>query len=221
MGSHLNNFKWVVFDLDNTLFPESSYFKIILTEFAKKNHIPLSEFEDIFNNFDCYRATKPNIFKFILMEINRYSDENYERLFDLYTTLKLAIEPYEGVQKGINNLLKKGFKLGVITNGVIDSQRNKWQSLNLENKDLIYFKPAREFGADKPNNQSFDSFMDELKADYTRTIFVGDKYKNDIEYPESRGGLGMLIDEQKTDNYSGMRFNNTSEAISQILQMKD
>ncbi len=207
----------VVFDLDNTLFPESEYFEKVLVEFSKELSIPISIFSEILLNFDEFRATKPNIFKFILNTTDLYCEKNYDLLFEIYTTIQTQISPYPEIENGILSLINKDLRLGVITNGVILSQHNKWKCLQLGYKEQILFKAAREYGQDKPSAFSFDSFMNECEFAYEKTIFVGDKFKNDIEYPMSQGGKGILITNAEYNSENIICFQNTSEAILEIL----
>jgi len=206
----------IVFDLDNTLYAESDYFKQVLIEFAHLKSLDQTIFEDIFKNFDDYRATKHNIFKFILESLGLFSEANYNDLFDVYTKINCTLSPYQDIDIQIGLLIQKGYKIGVLTNGVILSQCNKWQNLKLSNKDEIFFKTAREYGADKPNSNSFNLFMADFGHTFSECIFVGDKFKNDIEYPVQQGGAGYLITEQIDIDFP-LKFNKTTEVIASIL----
>ena len=208
----------LVFDLDNTLYAESDYFEQVLIEFAQSKSLDLTLFEDIFRNFDFYRATKHNIFKFILESLNLFSEENYNDLFDVYTKMSCTLNPYQNIDMNMGLLIQKGYKIGVLTNGVILSQRNKWQNLKLAHKHEIFFKAAREYGSDKPNANSFNSFMEDFGHSFSESIFVGDKFKNDIEYPMQQGGAGYLISEEN-DIHFPLKFNKTTEAIASILNL--
>jgi FMN phosphatase YigB (HAD superfamily) len=103
------------------------------------------------------------------------------------------IEPYEGVNEWIDFCILKNIQIGVLTNGIINAQQNKWNCLKINNKEKIQFTPSREFENDKPNVHTFEKFMLQINANWETTLFVGDRFENDLEQGIKNGSHGILI----------------------------
>jgi FMN phosphatase YigB (HAD superfamily) len=199
--------KAIVFDFDDTIYPEADYFQKVFSVFCSELGWPKSSYENIIKNFRYYRLSKKNIFNFFLQ--SNLSDKErkkqiisdsrlLDRLFEIYTSIDMILSPYEKAESVINIALDNRFKIGVLTNGVVSAQINKWKCLSLAAKNEIIFLPARITGADKPNPLPFEKMHNMLGVEVERTIFVGDQFKNDLEYPLKIGGFGVLIaDESK------------------------
>ena len=185
--------KTVIFDLDNTLYAESVYFQEIFNQFCLKNSIKIEKFQFLFDQFDHFRFTKKDIFKFALEETNLYSSAYHDALFNLFIELSCIIEPYEGVNEWIDYCITENIQIGVLTNGIIKAQQNKWNCLKINNKEKIQFTPSREFENDKPNVVTFEKFMFQLNANWETTLFVGDRFENDLEQGLENGSQGILI----------------------------
>ena len=97
----------VVFDLDNTIYPEKDYFKAIFTEFSLSNNFRFSVFNFLFEDFNNIRFTKKDIFKFALEQANIYSEDFHNQLFNLYIQINIRIKPYEGAFEWVNDCLNK------------------------------------------------------------------------------------------------------------------
>ncbi len=184
----------IIFDLDNTIYPESEYFKAIIEHFCEEKKIDRKLFDFLFENFDEIRFTKSNIFKYVLEKTGQYSNENQEYLFQLYISIKTKLLPYDGIEDWFLKCASEGLKIGVLTNGIIEAQQNKWESLNL-NKNGVVFVPARIIGKDKPNIETFDKFFEKTGFNIQKTIFVGDRFENDLEYGFTHGANCILIGE--------------------------
>ena len=136
----------VVFDLDNTLYPEENYFKEIL--FSIKNNLNVNIFDFLFEDFNAIRFTKKDIFKFTLEQAKIYTEDFHNELFVLYTEINIPINPYLGAFEWIDYCNEKQIKVGILTNGIINAQKNKWKCLG--GNDLnVCFIPARIFKKEK------------------------------------------------------------------------
>lgn len=209
----------VIFDLDNTIYAESAYFQEIFKQFCSNNSIKIETFQFLFDEFDHFRFTKKDIFKFALEEAGLFSNTFHNELFHLFTNISCVLQPYGGVDDWFNVCISKNIQIGILTNGIIKAQHNKWNCLNIENKDLIYFSPAREFEKDKPNLETFEKFMNQLNANWVNTVFVGDRFQNDIEVGLNKGSMGIQIgDEQIHESVPvfetmGLAFNYFSSTL--------
>ena len=200
----------VVFDLDNTIYPEEIYFKEIFKVFSKKNDINLKTFDFLFEDFNHIRFTKKDIFKFALDQTNQYSEDFHNQLYKLYIEIDAHIHPYSGAIEWINECIKNQIKVGILTNGIILAQINKWKCLGLSNLDVCFI-PARKFEKEKPHPTAFEGMMNELNASYIKTLFVGDRFENDLEYGIKMGGQGILIG--KNENLNVSQFESIQDAF--------
>lgn len=202
--------KAIVFDFDDTIYPEADYFQEVFSIFCSEVGWPKSAYEDTIKNFRCYRLSKKNIFDFFLQANSNSRKKNKEfipdsalldRLFEIYTSINTNLIPYDEAELAINIALDNGFKVGVLTNGVVSAQINKWKCLSLAAKNEISFIPARITGADKPNPVAFKKMQEILGVVVERTVYVGDQFRNDIEYPLNIGGWGVLIADESNQQH--------------------
>lgn len=191
--------KAILFDLDNTLYPESIYFRKIFEQFCSTNNIEINTFNFLFENFDVFRFTKKDIFKFALSEANLLTKDFHDQLFDLYISIKCEIAPYQGVSEWFEYCFANRIKIGVLTNGISKAQINKWACLKLS-KDDVFFQPARDFPEEKPSAIAFDSILKSLGTHINDTVFVGDRFENDVEYGLKKGSKCILIGPLTNDN---------------------
>ncbi len=201
----------VVFDLDNTIYPEEAYFKAIFTEFSRCNKIRVSIFDFLFEDFNTIRFTKKDIFKFALEQANIYFDEFHNQLFNLYIEIDVQINPYEGAFEWIKDCLNKNLKVGILTNGIVKAQQNKWKCLGGNDLDVL-FAPARQFEQEKPHFSSFEGIMKKLNCKFENTLFVGDRFENDIQYGMENGGFGLFIGKNESVNVS--QFESIQQAFA-------
>jgi putative hydrolase of the HAD superfamily len=192
------NSKAIVFDLDDTLYLESIYFSEIFSKFCLKFGWSKDTYKSLIDNFSYIRHKKKNIFKFFLVEnkIN-INNEKYKYfhnyLYSLYINLDVKLPLFCGVEESIGHIINSGIKVGVLTNGVVEAQINKWDNLSIKNKKDIIFLPARSISNEKPNPYAFNAMSEFLRVPIGQTIYVGDNYKNDIEYPLTMGAKCIFI----------------------------
>ena len=98
-------------------------------------------------------------------------------------------------------LLKTGYKLGLITNGAPDIQRKKITGGKLVNYfDSIII--SGEFGAGKPDVRIFREICRQLNCDNTETIMVGDTIGTDIKGAMQSGLKSVWINRTGVENNS-------------------
>ncbi len=172
--------KAIIFDLDNTLYNEGTYFLEVFKVFVKKHNIDFSEIETIFSNKSILISN--DIFGDILKELGIHTPRLQEELFKLYKTIDTKLQLYEDARELITFAKERGLKLGIITNGVIEAQRNKIRCLSIQNlfDSIVY---AREFGklGEKPNVMPYRKILRELKIKPKEAIYIGDNLETDIE----------------------------------------
>ena len=106
--------------------------------------------------------------KFPIDDFNEYWDKNQYRF----------VMPFDNARK-LLELLKKDYKLGVITNGRSFGQNAKVEHSGL--KDLLdTVIVSQDVGMHKPNADIYNEAMRRLGVTNKETVFVGDTYSSDI-----------------------------------------
>ena len=171
--------KAVIFDLDNTLYDENSYFLKVFEAFSKIYNIDINLFKNIFD--DIFILESRDIFTDILKKIDFYSQEKQKQLFELYKSIDCNLELYSEAYELINYLNNKNINIAIITNGVLEAQKNKVRVLDLEKitNKIVY---AREFGKDfeKPHEKPYIQTLKLLNVKKEDVLFIGDHPETDI-----------------------------------------
>ena len=143
------------------LFSEEIYTKMI--ELSKESY------NNVFNRlFDFYNI--------------KVEDKEVKEIVGIYKNHFPNIKLCEDSKKVINELLKKGIRLGLITDGDSIQQRNKIEALGIKK----YFEkiivtdelaPNREFW--KPNKKAFEIMIDFFKEEPKNILYIGDNLNKD------------------------------------------
>jgi putative hydrolase of the HAD superfamily len=170
--------KAVVFDLDDTLYDQSIYYAEVCKQFATENHF---DQEELISHFRSLYGKSTDIFGDILKAIGKYSIEKQEAFFRIYASIDTQLDMYSDALDLIKWLKGKKINTGIITNGVLEVQRNKIRALNTGSLfDTIVF--ARSWGKEmeKPHPKPFIQAMNNLSCDTDNMIYVGDSIQTDI-----------------------------------------
>lgn len=187
---YLDGLKAVIFDLDDTLYSESDYVKSGYQMIA--NAVPGITFEELWNAF---RDGKPAI-DAVLMRHGMLSEK--ERCLSIYRNHMPDISVYDGVYAMLEAIRAKGLKIGMITDGRPEGQRNKIESLKIAaHFDKIIV--TDELGGTeyrKPNPLAFECIQKEFGCAYSEMSYIGDNNKKDGIAPEQLGMRFFLIHNQ-------------------------
>mgnify|MGYP001463043820 CR=1 FL=1 len=207
--------KAVIFDLDNTLYDENTYFLKVFEKFSNLHGLNYNIFKEAFT--DSFRLKSKDIFSDLLIIQNYNSNSNQKELFELYKTINCNIKLYNEAYKILNYLKKKKIKKIIITNGSVVSQKNKVKLLNLEKyiDEVIY---AREFGKnfEKPNTKPFLEAIKLLNIKTNEAIYVGDHPYTDIKGANKSGIKALRF----LNGYaSGINYSH-NENIKSLIEIK-
>ncbi|BCR21935.1 HAD family hydrolase [Borrelia sp. HM] len=184
--------KAVIFDLDGTLYPESSLNLLMFYDFLKnikfflafkkvrkeirllqsglnipsnRNELVSMEVEMLAN----YLGFSPNRCEFLLNKI--YYGESFRNKFR-------DLKPYAGVHDLIYALKYKGIKLGVMSDFPIATRVSNLLGIEDSFWDILY--SSEDTGYLKPNKIAFSRIVDELRIDNSHILYVGNSYEYDI-----------------------------------------
>lgn len=169
---------YVVFDLDDTLYPEIQYLISAFHEIAFQ--VDPTQSELLFREmFEVY-SSNGNAFQ---MVVQKYPSKNLttEKLKYLYRNHIPVISLHDGVPEMLQKIKIKGGKIGVITNGRSVTQRNKINALGLEKKlnDIVI---SEEVGCSKPDELIF-RYLSDKNPGY-KFYYFGDNLMIDFLAPK-------------------------------------
>lgn len=194
--------KTICFDLDNTLFSHEKAFEKaicfcfesileqkglhkginineLFTVFKKYSDLFWSDYEEGILSPQDYRRKRflntANHFQLPLTikEADEFHDHYYCVVDDFS-------EPYPSLHSLIKNLLEANIKVGIITNGMADTQYNKINKLELNSmlsNDCIFV--SEELQIWKPDREIFDMAKAKLHSE-GGYLFVGDSWAHDV-----------------------------------------
>lgn len=162
----------VIFDLDNTIYPEISFlenrYKLISKEvFGEDWEGP---YKFLLNEFEIHG--RKNIFNKLISQFDlKLSSTDILKIFRNYENNTIAITPYPWFKK-LSDELEKNFSLLIITNGNPAQQRFKVKMLNLnEFFPSINCIFADEYGG-KPGKGPYEALAKEIAL--YKPIYIGD-----------------------------------------------
>ena len=189
----MSEIKAIVFDLDNTIYNEEDYFSLVIDEFCTKYNFinSKSKFQE---GLSRYRPISKNI----ILDLFNYANIDYTKynnlFFELYISVNGLMKTYDDFNMIIHYLRNKGYKIGLITNGLIQAQRNKIKLLGIESAfDHIVY--ARTWGKEyeKPHHKSFDEIVHKLSLTFPEVAFIGDNPDIDFSYPYEREATTIRV----------------------------
>lgn len=219
-------YKVIVFDLDDTLYFEKDYVKSgyrIISKYLNQKY-GLNE-KVIYKEmlFLFYKSPK-NIFNRILDKYNiSYSNEDIQNMITLYRNHKPKIKLSKDVRKTLVFLLKKDYRLGIITDGFKEAQRKKIQVLQLEK----YFEKiivTDELGENreywKPHEKSYILMKEYFNVEFNEMIYIGDNISKDFIAPIKLGILTIQIINKKSIHQDKDVKIAKIKNINEILKLK-
>lgn len=175
--------KAVVFDLDDTLYPEESYvasgFSAVAIWANEQLGKPGKEaFSELWQLF-C-EGVRGNTFD-IWLERNGFDPKQFvSNMISTYQGHEPQISPYDGVVEMLKTL-GQTYRLGLVTDGYLDVQRKKLASLSLCSAfNAIVL--SDELGRDnwKPNPNPFNKVLEKLIVPGAQAIYVADNPTKDF-----------------------------------------
>lgn len=201
----------LVFDLDDTLYPEIDYVKSGIYTVAKylseKYNLDAKEI-----NIEMFTDLKLNgrglIFNNILHNYNIYSKKELNNCVSVYRKHKPKISLYEAAEKFLDS--HQYFNKYIITDGNINVQRNKIKALGLKK----YFKktiPTYQYGINhsKPSTLCFEKIMKWENCKASDLIYIGDNPNKDFVNIKK---IGIRTIRVLTGGFKGILLENHFEA---------
>jgi putative hydrolase of the HAD superfamily len=196
----------VVFDLDDTIVKEIDYLSSAFWGIIKK--CLNSESVIIHEKMMHWYFSGYNVFENVIAEYCPNFD--IEKMKSVYRSHKPNIELDISTKNLFLDLKERNIKLGLITDGYSETQRNKIQALGLESFfDLVVI--SEEFGYSKPSREPFVAFM--KKFPNHKYFYIGDNQLKDFVAPNKLGwDTVMLVDNGRNIKRESIMVNETYKA---------
>ena len=183
--------KAVLFDLDDTLYPEIEFvhsgFRVVAQYLAslsnKGMHVLFERLCEILS-----QEGRGSVFDTLLQELGLFSRERVKLLLYLYRTHRPELKLYDEVPAVFDALRDRELRLGIITDGMASVQRNKINALGLDNLcDVIIC--SDEIGVEcwKPSTMPFAIALELLDVVPENAVYVGDNVQKDFAGAKALG----------------------------------
>lgn len=176
--------KIIVFDLDDTLISEREYidsgFRAVAKAISKQTK--LSE-DDIKNKMDeLFEKNSLNVFNRTLNELGVVCEIEYIReLISTYRNHIPTIKLYDDAKDILEYLYRNNYRVGMITDGYKETQRNKIKVLDIE-KYFEHIIVTDELGKEfwKPSEVPYELIKNKFNCEYKDMIYIGDNIEKDF-----------------------------------------
>lgn len=173
--------KGVIFDLDDTLYNEKDY--------VRSGYQAISEYlgggyeEKLWQFFE---AGRPAIDE-LLRELGR--EDEKQDVLNIYRHHKPTLHLAEDVRSTIEQLMIKGIRVGIITDGRPEGQRNKIEALGLDKviDDIIITDELGGPQFRKPCDIAFRIMQTRWRLPASEIVYVGDNPAKDFQAPQQLG----------------------------------
>lgn len=220
--------KAVVFDLDDTLILESEYIKSGFAEVA--NYISktynLNKLETYNTLLEIFSNDSKNVFnRFLDGQDITYNQDDIQKIIQIYRNHKPNIRLCADVCDIINKLKSINIKTGIISDGYINTQKNKIEALHLDeyiDNILLTDELGREYW--KPHPLPFEIMAKKLNVEFEEMVYVGDNPKKDFYISSIYPIITVRIKRKDTvyiqeKYYKDVKPNYEIESLGQILDI--
>jgi len=186
-----SSWKALVFDLDDTLYPEESYvwsgFRAVARWLEEQGALPEAQaFEAMESAFR--RGVRNRIFDGLLASLPGAGALRVDTMVQVYRTHVPELALFPGMADLLQEAKAEGLGLGLISDGWLASQERKVEALGLER----WFDPillTDRWGRDawKPNPLAFCRAQAALGAGPAGLVYIGNDPAKDFQAPAALG----------------------------------
>ena len=184
-GLELARISAVIFDLDNVLFNEQDYidaaYREIATFLSKHYHLPEEQvYQKLLNELRKKTTLYPHLFNDIIADFG-LDKAILPYILKIYANTTVNIEPFPSAELLLKTLKKQKIKLGLLTNGNVETQRNKVRLLRIKKYfDTIKYASKNGKEDEKPNPKVYSITLKTLGSKPEETICIGDNPYTDF-----------------------------------------
>jgi len=178
-----NNWHAIIFDLDDTLYPEHSYvfsgFQAVADwaeiHFGISSQQTLADLKRIFE-----QGVRGKVFDHWLLLHALHTEERVSDMIRTYRDHTPRISAFPEVPALLSSLHTR-YRLGLVSDGYLSVQRRKWELLNLgQFFDAVVF--SDQFGREgwKPSTRPFEAVLVQLNCSAARAVYIADNPLKDF-----------------------------------------
>jgi len=217
--------KAVLFDLDDTLYPEMTFVESGFRNVARylSSKCGMSEEELLGRQLDILqRLGRGKIFDILLQDLGLYAEYRISLLLYLYRCNTLTLHLYEDVVPIIQGLRELGYYLGIITDGMASVQRRKVGALRLDQLvDLVICTEELGKGYQKPSAVPYRVALDILGVEPFNAAYVGNDISKDFAGANELGILTIQIERFAASLSEPVQVPATFKANYTVSNLKD
>ncbi|MCH5316784.1 MAG: HAD-IIIA family hydrolase [Eubacterium sp.] len=182
----LSQIGWIFFDIGSTLVDETECYKARYTETVKDTDISYEEFENKVIEYS---------------KQNKKGDHKAVKYFNLTLAKwrKELEELYPETEVVLKSLFERGYKLGIIANQSLGSEKRLEEWGILKYFDVVI--ASAEEGVAKPDKEIFFRALKKANCDPKNAVMVGDRLDNDI-VPANEIGMKTIWIKQGLGGYA-------------------
>lgn len=214
--------KLIIFDLDNTLYPEETYvqsgFKAVARYLSGKYDCNFEKLfykiMDIFN-----KDGRGKVFDRLVNDLN--FNEEISTLVYIYRYHLPDISLYpESIS--LLDTLKTKYKLALITDGRAFVQKRKVEALKIENYfDVVIFTDVLGENFWKPSVEPYNLVLDMLDCDAKDACYIGDDPYKDFKAPKQLGMKSIQVKIEDEMDYWKKRGYERFDADFQVNNLNE
>lgn len=184
-------FSAVLFDLDGTLHDRAETVRRYLAGHVRRFDLPEGYAERWTVLDDLGYHSKPEVFPQLVAEFGlKHDPQVLLQDFGDHAWADCQLMPHS--HEVLAELRQCGLKLGLVTNGWSEKQRQCMAGLGLADAfDTVIV--SREVGCSKPEPRIYALALEQLGVQAAQTLFVGDSPLNDVAGPQSAGMKAALF----------------------------
>ena len=211
--------KLIIFDLDDTLYPEEEFiaggFQAVARHMHKRAGLaPTIFLKKLWLAFR--RDGHGQVFNTVLREYDLERPEVVSSLVATYRRHSPRLKLFSGVRPLLRSLKKK-YQLAMITDGHGQTQRKKIKSLNLDKyfSAIIYtddYGPRRA----KPDPYAFRQILKRFKIRAEEAVYVGNNPQKDFLVPKRLGMRTIRIKQGRFKQFPATRRQAAEHELASI-----
>jgi len=219
--------KAIILDLDDTLITEKDYVVSGFKEVSKyvSNKVHKYEAIKIYEILLKLHSTNPNkVFNRMIDDLILSSEIDVKELIDVYRSHKPVISLFEDALPVINKLKSQNYKLGIITDGHLVTQKKKIESLNINylfDEIIMTDELGKEYW--KPSVIPFELMSKQLNVNYSEMIYIGDNPRKDFYvstvYPITTVRINREGYYKDVEYYKDVKENYTIDTLEEIFDI--
>lgn len=182
----MKNWEAIIFDLDDTLYPERDFviggFRQVAKVVGKKLSVDSDAgFNELTKMFD--EGARGDTFNRWLRMHDAETPEFVAECVAVYREHTPVITPYPEVKEVLRNLRTRA-KIGLVSDGILEVQKRKLSALGLDDfLDAIVFSDEFGRGAWKPSTVPFEAVLKRLNCSPRGSVYVADNSSKDFFGP--------------------------------------